>query len=342
MAELDAFLKYAQEKNASDVIITTKCRPAIKLHGKIEFIEDSEALTEEQCEKYLYELMTDEEKKTLQDKGQIDFAYSSPEGIRTRCNFYKQMHGYGGVMRIIEHQVKPIDSLGLPPQVRQVTEYKNGLVLVTGSMGHGKSTTLAALVDEINANHPKHIVSVEDPIEMIHDNKKSIIDQREVGEHTEGFNEAFKAALRQNADVILIGELRDRETIKLALTAAETGSLVMATLHTNTAVSTVSRIISVFPPEEQTEIRYILAEVLRYVLWQRLIPSAKGGRVLSCELMINNDAIASTIRRGEISHLYHSIEVGSQEGMMTMNQSLDVLLENGYIDEDTHETYYLR
>lgn len=345
---IDKLISYAKENDASDIIITSspnksrqKSETVLKIHGKVQNIENIESISTELCEKSLLALMNNEQKEAFKTQHQIDFAYENPKGIRVRCNIHKQLYSYGAVFRLISEQIKSADDLSLPSQLKLVSNLKNGLVLVTGSMGSGKSTTLAALINEINLHQQKHILTIEDPIEMIYKSHKSIINQREVGTHTSTFNSALKSALRENVDVILVGELRDYESMKLALTASDVGSIVLSTLHTNSAVESINRIINIYPPEQQNEVRYVLADNLRYIVWQQLIPSVYPScpRVLACEILISNPAIQNAIRSGQNFLINHAMETGAKDGMVTMSQYLDFLLNKGDITEETYHKY---
>ena len=339
-AALDDLFAFAQDRGASDLVISSGKKPIMKLNGEIITIEGMQTLKIDECRKCFYELMNDELEKNFKKNFEVDFSYQTRDKIRVRCNIYEQLGGIGAVFRIIQQETQELDDLGLPPHLKSITNMRNGLVLITGAMGQGKSTTLSAIVNEINKNQRRHIITIEDPIEVIHENKKSIIHQREVGVHTKSFNSALMSALRENADVIMLGELRTHSDIRLALTAAETGSLVLTTLHTNSTVGAISRITDVFSPGAKHEVRCMLSGSLRFVLWQQLLPRAdQEGRVLASEIMINNTAIAHSIRAGTDHLLYNAIELGTEDGMITMQQSLNLLYRNGFIDQ---ETYNLR
>jgi twitching motility protein PilT len=266
------------------------------------------------------------------EKGDLDFAYEMDEEHRFRCNYLKQQHGYGAVFRIIPTKIASLEQLGIPPVVKEFGHLRSGLVLVTGPTGSGKSTTLAALLDYINTNFRRHIITVEEPIEFVHRNKKSIITQREVPIQTPSFADGLRAALRQDADIVLVGEMRDLETISLALTAAETGLLVFGTLHTNNARKTVDRIIDVFPSEQQSQVRTMLAASLKGVVAQLLMKKADGkGRAAVNEIMISTPAVGAIIREGATQKLYDVIIGGKAQGMQFMDDSIWQKLRDGYI-----------
>jgi twitching motility protein PilT len=277
-------------------------------------------------------ILTQEQKELFERRREIDLSYSLKGVARFRVNLFLQKGGISAAFRLIPSKIRPFDSLSLPPAVAGLCDRNNGLVLVTGATGSGKSTTLAAMIDKINERDSLHILTLEDPIEFIHPHKKCIVNQREIGSDSESFTNALRSALRQDPDVILIGEMRDLETISAAMTMAETGHLVFATLHTNSAISTINRIIDAFPPHQQPQIRTQLASTLQGVLSQELLPGANGGRVLSVELMIPNSAIRSQIREAKTHLMMQSMQVASEkEGMVTRNQSLLRLLSKRLI-----------
>lgn len=283
--------------------------------------------------------MTDEQKGFFEEKHDIDFAYTAKGIARFRVNLYKHKNGLAGAFRPILENVKTINELGLPPALKKVTEYNNGLVLITGAVGSGKSSTLAAIIEDINRSHNKHIITIEDPIEFVYQNKNSIIEQREVGEHTLSFKNALRAALRENADIILLGEMRDLETIALAISAAETGSLVLATLHTSGAAKTINRMIDVFPADQQAQIRSQISESLKAVVWQQLIKRQdEEGRVAACEILFKNPAVANLVRRDNINQIDSIIETGLDKGMQTMSMHLDMLVQDGKVSNEEAES----
>jgi len=295
---IDELFSILVEKGGSDLHLLEGQPPKIRRHGEVVKIQE-ESLSREAMIRLLEPICSPPAWKKFLELGDLDFAYEMDENNRFRCNFYKQLHGYGAVFRIIPTKIKTLKELGVPPVIESFGNYKSGLVLVTGPTGSGKSTTLAAVVDSINTNLSRHIVTIEEPIEFVHPNKKSVITQREVPNETPSFSTGLKAALREDADVVLVGEMRDLETIALALTAAETGLLVFGTLHTNNARKTVDRIIDAFPSNQQEQIRTMLANSLRAVCAQLLLKrSDGGGRLAVNEILIGNNAVASIIREG--------------------------------------------
>ena len=336
MAQLDKIFRTAVQYKASDIYITTGSKPILRINGDLIAIEEHDVLSKKIAEEYLLEILTDKQKEEFARSLDLDFSMEVPSVSRFRVNLFVQRKGISADFRVIPENVHTLDELGLPDQLRHICQADSGLVLVTGSTGSGKSTTLAAMIHEINQGKPKHIITVEDPIEYVHENIKCIIDQREVGTHTLSFQRALKSALREDPDVILVGEMRDLETIALALTAAETGHLVFATLHTNGAASSVDRIIDAFPTNQQNQIRMQLASSLQAIVWQTLMKTRDGnGRVAALEILMNNSAVANMIRKNKTHQLNSAIETGSKEGMQTMKKSVTDLLEAGIIDENT-------
>jgi len=288
--DITDILRTAAEKNASDVILTVGLPPQFKIHG-VYGSEDFAELNATDTRKLMYSMMNEKQQRTFEERRELDFSFALGEKARFRVNTFMQRGNVGGVMRLIPTTIKSVGDLGLPPNVVDVANAPRGLVLVTGPTGSGKSTTLAAMIDYINANKKMHIMTIEDPIEFMHTHKNSIINQREVGSDTVDFQNALRAVLRQAPDVILVGEMRDYETIKAAVTAAETGHLVMGTLHTNSAPESIDRIVDVFPEEQQEQIRVQLANNLVAVMTQQLLPKVDGGRILAYELLIANPAV---------------------------------------------------
>ena len=337
MAQLDKIFRTAVQYKASDIYITTGSKPILRINGDLVAIEEHAILSKKMAEDYILEILNDKQKETFARNLDLDFSLEVPGISRFRVNLFVQRKGIGADFRVIPENVHTIDELGLPDQLRRICQSDGGLVLVTGSTGSGKSTTLSAMIHEINNGAvAKHIITIEDPIEYVHENIKAIIDQREVGTHTLSFQHALRAALREDPDVVLVGEMRDLETISLALTAAETGHLVFATLHTNGAATSVDRIIDAFPTNQQNQIRQQLAGSLRAIVWQSLMKTREGhGRVAGLEIMINNNAVANMIRKNKTHQLNSAIETGSKEGMQTMKKSVTDLLEAGIIDEGT-------
>lgn len=321
-ADITDILRHAAENNASDVILTVGLQPQFKLQGNYENRNFPE-LAPTDTRKLMYSMMNERQQRIFEEKRELDFSFALGEKARFRVNAFMQRGFVGGVMRLIPTQVKSVQEMGLPQNVIDIADAPRGLVLVTGPTGSGKSTTLAAMIDYINTNKRLHIVTIEDPIEFMHNHKNSIINQREVGADTMSFENALRAVLRQAPDVILVGEMRDYETIKAAVTAAETGHLVMGTLHTNSAPESIDRIVDVFPEEQQEQIRVQLANNLVAIMTQQLLPRADGpGRVLAYELLIANPAIRSLIREGKTFQIVSSMQTGSREGMVTMDAYL--------------------
>lgn len=336
--QLDKIFRTALQYKASDIYITTGSKPILRINGDLVRIEEHDELTKKMAEEYLLEIMNEEQKAAFAKNLDLDFSLDIPSLSRFRVNIFVQRKGMGGVFRLIPENVFTIDELGLPETLKQITKYKNGLVIVTGPTGSGKSTTLAAMLNEVNENKAEHIITIEDPIEFVHQNKMSIIEQREVKTHTKSFKRALRSALREDPDVILVGEMRDLETISLAITAAETGHLVFATLHTSGAAKSVDRMIDAFPFEQQNQIRAQLSESLKAVIWQNLVKTKDGkGRVAPLEIMIMNDAIANMIRKSKTHQIDSAIETGFKEGMQTMKKSVMDFLEADLITEETAE-----
>src|SRR5438067_1797732 len=332
---IDDLLEQMVARGASDLHVTVGTPPAIRLRGHLERIEGVESLTAENTQQLLYRVLSSEQQKQLEIKRQLDFAYAVPGVARFRVNVFFQREALGAAFRIIPHDIKSLEELGLPPSLHEFTEKPRGLVLVTGPTGSGKSTTLAAIVDEINRTRADHILTIEDPIEFVHKHKKCIVNQREIGPDAVSFGEALRAALRQDPDVILLGEMRDLETISTALTAAETGHLVFGTLHTQSASSTVDRIIDVFPAEQQEQVRIMIAGSLQGVVTQALLPTADGvGRIAALEVLFPDDAVRNLIRQGKVEQIYSIMQTGTSKGMQTMEQSLAELVQRRVVTID--------
>lgn len=321
--ELADLLRIAVEKGASDLHLTTGRPPVLRINGELTFIEGQPVLTKETIPNLLEPALTAERKAELDRNGQVDFSYGLPGLGRFRVNVFNQRSTVSAVMRLIPHEIPSFERLGLPEVVRDFTEKNRGMVLITGPTGSGKSTTLASLIDIINTNRSCHIITLEDPIEYLHHHGRSLVNQREIGTDTASFPGALRAALREDPDVILVGEMRDFETIQTALTAAETGHLVFATLHTNDATQTVDRIIDVFPPHQQAQIRIQLSLTLQGIVSQQLIPRADiPGRVLACEVLVATSAVRNIIREGKTYQLPTVMQTGGKLGMQTMDSSL--------------------
>lgn len=333
-ADITDILRLAAEKNASDVILTVGLPPQFKLSG----VYDAQGFTElapTDTRKLMYSMMNERQQRIFEEKRELDFSFALGEKARFRVNTFMQRGHVGGVLRLIPTQIKSAEEMGLPESVIEIANAPRGLVLITGPTGSGKSTTLAAMIDYINTNKKLHIVTIEDPIEFMHEHKQCIINQREIGADTISFNDALRAVLRQAPDVILVGEMRDYETIKAAVTAAETGHLVMGTLHTNSAAESVDRIIDVFPEEQQEQVRVQLANNLVAVMTQQLLPRADTeGRILAYELMIANPAVRALIREGKTYQITSVMQTGGKESMVTMDAYLAGLYRKRMITFD--------
>lgn len=335
MAKIDTLFRYLILHKGSDLHLSEGQVPKIRVHGAVTSIPDQEVLSGDSFREILGEICDPQAFEKYLEGGDLDFAYEMDEHSRFRCNYLKQQNGLGAVFRIIPTEIASLESLGCPEVVKQFGEMRSGLVLVTGPTGSGKSTTLAALLDYININFNRHIITVEEPIEFVHRNKKSIITQREVPIQTPSFADGLRAAMRQDADIILVGEMRDLETISLALTAAETGVLVFGTLHTNNARKTVDRIIDVFPANQQSQVRTMLAASLRGVVAQLLCKRIdKPGRVAVHEVMFATPAVGAIIREGQTQKLYDVITGGKGEGMQFMDESIWTKLREGMISPE--------
>ncbi len=329
--QMSQLLKFALEHNASDVLISAGSPPALRINGEL-VLTNAPPLTPDASKSLVYSVLENRQIARFEEEMELDFSIFVEGAHRFRGNVYMQRGCVGAAFRLIPTEIPSIDDLGLPEKLKELSLLHQGFVLITGPTGHGKSTTQAAMVDYINANRRAHIVTVEDPIEFMHRNKKSIIDQREVGEDTRSFADALGRVLRQDPDVILVGEMRDLDTISAALTAAETGHLVITTLHTNDAVQSIDRLLDVFPPHQQGQIRSQLAFSLTAVLAQRLVPTADGkSRVVATELLINTTAVANLIREGKAHSIYSIMETQAKEGMHTLDSSLKDLYLSGRI-----------
>ena len=338
--KLNELLKYMNEINASDLHLSAKRVPQFRINGEmIKTDLFTDVLTTEEINAFVKPIMSDELNEQFQKHHEADFSYSIEGLARFRVNCFQQERGMGVVFRIIPNDVKSLEELNLDPAIlktfKDLCKRPRGLVLVTGPTGSGKSTTLAAMIDFINTNRSEHILTIEDPIEFIHQEKKCLINQREVHKHTDSFSNALRASLREDPDIILVGEMRDLETIRLALTAAETGHLVFGTLHTSSAAKTIDRIIDAFPAEEKEMVRVMLSESLQAVISQALIKKQDGsGRVAAHEIMVCTAAIRNLIRENKGSQMYSAIQTGSKDGMRTLDQSLKALLSKKLISID--------
>ncbi|MCW5945115.1 MAG: type IV pilus twitching motility protein PilT [Cryobacterium sp.] len=330
--DLIAALQEVVRLTASDLHVTSNAPPMLRIDGSLTPVEGAEVWGRKRVSDALLSLLTESQRSRFEKELELDFGFAISENARFRVNYYRQRDAIGGAFRLIPTEIKPLEALGVPDTVARFATLARGLVLITGPTGSGKSTTLAALIDLVNRTRTDHIVTVEDPIEFMHANKRSLINQREVGSDTTSFNSALKHVLRQDPDVILIGELRDLETIQVALTAAETGHLVFATLHTQDAPQTVDRVIDVFPPHQQDQVRVQLAATLQGVVCQTLIKSASGkGRVVATEVMVMTPAISNLIREGKTYQIPTALQAGRDLGMFTMDQHLAELVDRGKI-----------
>ncbi|MFN7684018.1 MAG: type IV pilus twitching motility protein PilT [Oligoflexia bacterium] len=331
---ISSYLRAMVEQDASDLHITVGVPPEFRIMGRMVKVR-TDALTPQDTKEMCYSVLTDAQKAEFEKNLEIDFSFGIKEIARFRANYFYQRGGIAGVFRRIPFQIPDFDSLNLPQVLKKVIRRPNGLVLVTGPTGSGKSTTLAAMLDILNREEYGHILTIEDPIEFIHQHKSCVVNQREVGVDTRSFSAALKRALRQDPDFVLVGELRDVETIEMALTMAETGHLVFATLHTNSTVQTVNRIINVFPAHQQPQIRQLLSFTLQGIVSQQLIPRTQGGgRVAAVEVMVPNMAIRNLIREDKLHQIYSAMQSGQEEsGMLTMNQSLVQLVRSGALSK---------
>jgi twitching motility protein PilT len=327
-----AILTEVLERNASDLHIAAGAHPTIRLRGKLQALDQHPVLTPDDTREIVYSILTNAQRQRLETDWQLDFAYSIPGTARFRVNAYFQRSALSAAFRLIPTELAGIDTLGLPPVVHELTRKPRGLVLVTGPTGSGKSTSLASMIDAINETRDEHILTIEDPIEFLHSHKRCVVNQRELGSDATSFAAGLKAALRQDPDVILVGEMRDMETIGTAVTAAETGHLVFATLHTQDAPQTIDRIIDVFPASQQAQIRTQLSVALQGVMTQQLLPTADGsGRCVACEVLVPTAAVRNLIREGKTHQIYSVMQTGSQFGMQTMDAALATLVRSGRI-----------
>ena len=326
-------------RRASDLHISAGAPPTVRVRGKLMPLEDYPVLTPTDTREIVYSILSSDQRQRLETDWQIDLSYSIPGQARFRVNAYFQRAALGAAFRLIPFSVTSIDDLGLPPTVHEFTKKPRGFVLVTGPTGSGKSTSLAAMIDAINESREEHIMTIEDPIEFLHGHKKCLVNQRELGSDATSFSAALKSALRQDPDVILVGEMRDLETIHTALTAAETGHLVFATLHTQDTPQTIDRIIDVFPPAQQQQVRVQLAVGLQGIMTQQLLPTADGaGRTVACEVLVPTPAVRNLIREGKTHQIYSVLQTGGQFGMQTMDASLATLVRAGKITRQLAES----
>jgi twitching motility protein PilT len=334
MAKLDAFFKLMFDTGASDLHIVSGQPPILRVHGELERVK-YDPLDDESLRQMLYEIAPELKIKTFEETGDVDFGYEIPHVARFRANYFMQKYGCGAVFRQIPTKVLTADDLGLPPILKKSAMLHKGLVLVTGPTGSGKSTTLAAMIDHANKHRKDHIITIEDPIEFVHDPKGCLINHREVGMHTRSFSAALRGALREDPDIILVGEMRDLETIRLALEAANTGHLVFGTLHTTSAAKTIDRVIEVFPAEEQAQVRNGLSTGLKVVVAQNLFKRVdRRGRCAALEIMVCTSAVGNLIREGKTVQIPSAIQTGRQFGMQTLDDAIMNVLQKGWISPD--------
>ncbi len=332
--DITELLNFSVKQGASDLHLTAGMPPLIRVDGDIRRINVPE-MDHKEVYSLIYEIMNDKQRKDYEEFFETDFSFEIPNLARFRVNAFNQNRGAAAVFRTIPSKVLSMEQLGMGDIFRQISDVPRGLVCITGPTGSGKSTTLAAMVDYINSNKYEHILTIEDPIEFVHQSKKSLINQREVYRDTLGFNQALRSALREDPDIIMVGELRDLETIRLALTAAETGHLVFATLHTTSAAKTIDRVIDVFPAAEKDMVRSMLSESLQAVVSQVLLKKPGGGRVAAHEIMIGTPAIRNLIREDKVAQMYSAIQTGASVGMQTLDQCLKRLLAKGLITRES-------
>ncbi|MGK7344484.1 MAG: type IV pilus twitching motility protein PilT [Candidatus Nitrospinota bacterium M3_3B_026] len=334
MAKIDAFFKLMNEQGASDLHMVSGQQPVLRIHGELERVK-YKTLEGEELKEMLYEIAPEEKVKVFEETGDIDFGYEIPGLARYRANFFMQKYGVGAVFREIPSEILTADQLGLPPIFKKIAELNKGLVLVTGPTGSGKSTTLAAIVDHANKTRKDHILTVEDPIEFVHKSQGCVVNHREVGTHTKSFSAALRGALREDPDIILVGEMRDLETISLALEAASTGHLVFGTLHTQSAAKTVDRVIDVFPANQQAQIRTTLSETLKAVVAQNLFKRVdKKGRCAALEILICIPAVGNLIRESKTFQIPSTIQTGKKFGMQSLDDAIMDLLQKGWISAE--------
>jgi twitching motility protein PilT len=331
--DITQLLAFSVKNKASDLHLSAGLPPMIRVHGDVRRI-NVDALDHKQVHAMVYDIMNDAQRKHYEDTLECDFSFEIQGLARFRVNAFNQNRGAGAVFRTIPSKILSLEQLGAPKVFADLSLKPRGLVLVTGPTGSGKSTTLAAMVNHLNESEYGHVLTVEDPIEFVHESKKCLINQREVGPHTLSFSNALRSALREDPDAILVGEMRDLETIRLALTAAETGHLVFGTLHTSSAAKTIDRIVDVFPAAEKEMVRAMLSESLRAVISQTLLKRIGGGRIAAHEIMIGTPAIRNLIREGKIAQMYSAIQTGQQAGMQTLDQCLKELLQKGLITKE--------
>ncbi len=332
--DITQLLQFAHAQGASDLHISAGEPPMVRVHGSMKKIK-MPPLTSEQTHAMIYDIMGDGQRRIFEEFSDIDFSMQLGELARFRVNLFKQNRGVGAVFRQIPTKIHTLEELNLPPILGELAQKEKGLVLVTGPTGSGKSTTLAAMIDLINQTEEGHILTIEDPIEFVHKSKKCLVNQREVGPHTKSFSNALKAALREDPDIVLVGEMRDLETIQLALTAAETGHLVFGTLHTSSAPKTVDRIIDVFPPNQQAQVRAMFSESIQAIITQTLCKKIGGGRIAGLEILVGTNAVRNLIREGKIHQIPSVMQTSQNVGMQTLEMHLRELVDRGEITKET-------
>ena len=332
MARIHELFRYLKDRHGSDLHLLASRPPRVRVHGRLMDVEGWEPLSDGALRELLREIASEQQWADYEASGDVDFACALPGQARFRVNFLRQHHGAAAVFRIIPEKILTFDELNIPEAIRSLAYLERGLVLITGPTGSGKSTTLASIINEINENFAKHIVTIEDPVEFVHRNKKSVLSQREVGQDALSFADALKATIRQDADVILVGEMRDTETIELAITAAEMGTLVFGTLHTNSATKTIDRLIDAFPASQQPQVRNTLAESICAIVSQQLVATADGkGRCAAYEILLRTNSLPNISREGNTTMLSSVIQGGVNEGMCAMDDSLSALVRQGTI-----------
>ena len=333
-SRVDVLLEELWNAGGTDLLLTVGMPPQIRVHGELHPVINAKVLTHDDTDDLLTELFTPAQAESWCNSFELDFSFSWRENARIRGNAFSQRGDSTVALRMIPRTIPTMAELGLPPILGQFAKQHQGLILITGPTGSGKSTTLAAVINQINTDRACHIITIEDPIEYVHDHKRSAVNQREVGSDTASFPDALRSALREDPDVLLVGEMRDLESIRFALTIAETGHLVFATLHTNDTAQSLARIIDVFPPEQQSQVRVQLAAALSGVVYQRLIPRVGGGLIAAYEVMVANSAIRNLIKEGKTHQLRNSLVTGQREGMLTLEQSLSELVQAGTVSYD--------
>jgi twitching motility protein PilT len=331
--DITELLAFGVDQGASDCHLSAGEPPMIRIHGDLKKL-DHPPMTREEVHNLVYDIMGDAQRKTFEETHECDFSFEMGELARFRVNVFLQRKGEGAVFRTIPTKIQTLDELGMPSILRQLCDKEKGLILVTGPTGSGKSTTLAGMIDHLNNTFEGHILTIEDPVEFVHQSKKCLVNQRELGPHTHSFANALRAALREDPDAILVGEMRDLETIQLALTAAETGHIVFGTLHTSSAPKTVDRVIDVFPPSQQAQIRAQFAESIEAVITQTLLKKKGGGRTAALEIMTGTTAVRNLIREGKIHQIPGTMQVSQKEGMQTMDMALINLVSRGVVSKE--------